>query len=275
MVEDDNDPVIQRLQFGERARQHREAAGIEFAVAEKRIGGYAGKLSKIETGAIGPKPADVEVMIQMYGLASGDADELRQLGKDARRRSVPRALGGKYRQYVSLERLATDIQMVYPEVPGLLQTQRFAYALLSHSPTIPGGEAMTQAQERAARGAEIVRPGGPNIWIVLGEEALHWEIGGRQVLRDQLVRLREIADLDNVSLRIVPWSAGACAALASPFTLLYVPPARTIAYVETLTRADYIKATGPYMSAFETAQRISETEDASRAIIDSRLSDLN
>jgi hypothetical protein len=277
MVDDesDADPVIQRLQFGERARQHREVAGIEFAEADARLGGYTGKLSKIENGVIAAKPPDVELMIKLYGLAPQEADELQQLGKEARRRSAPKSVSGKSRQYVSLERSAAEIRMVYNEVPGLLQTADYAYAALSQSPMVPGGDAHAQAEARALRGTQIVQPDGPRIWIVLGIEALHREVGGPAVLCDQLRRLREIADMPNVSLRIIPWEAGVSPALSCPFTLLYVKPARTIAYVESLTRPDYIKATGSYLAAFEHATRIAADEDDARVILDSRISDLS
>jgi hypothetical protein len=43
---------------------------------------------------------------------------------------------GASRQYVSLERRATKIAMVYNEIPGLLQTAEFAYTALSLSPVI-------------------------------------------------------------------------------------------------------------------------------------------
>lgn len=275
MVEDEADPVIQRLQFGERARQHREAAGIDFADADMALGGYAGKLSKIENGVIAAQTPDIEAMIRMYGLTSQDADDLRELGKEARRRSAPKNVGGKSRQYVSLERSAAEIRMVYNEIPGLLQTRDFAFAALTESPMVPGGEAFRQAEARAERGTRIVHPGGPQMWIVLGAEALYREVGGRSVLRDQLVRLAEVADMENVSFRILPWSAGVSPGLSCPFTLLYVKPARTIAYVASLTRPDYIRATGPYLAAFEHAYRIAATDDESRAILDGRLSDLS
>ncbi|GAB3504560.1 hypothetical protein FB471_1689 [Amycolatopsis cihanbeyliensis] len=275
MVEEDSTPVIQRLTFGERARQHREAAGIEFGEADRQLGGYSGKLSKIENGIIAAKPADVEMMIQLYKLRTRQADDFRALAKDARRRSAPQRVGSSSRQYVALERAASEIRMVYNEIPGLLQTQEFAHAALSVSPMLPAGEAFGHAEARAQRSERIVHPGGPDLWIVLGMEALYREVGGSEVLRRQLERLREIADMPNVHFRVLPWSAGASPALSCPFTLLYVKPDRTLAYVESLTRPDYIKATGPHLVAFDHAYRIAAAEDESRAILEGRIVDLS
>jgi hypothetical protein len=272
-----DDPVIQRLQFGERARQHRERAKVSFGEADKHLGSYVGKLSKIENGIIAAKPAVVEAMIELYGLTAHDADRLRELGSEARRRSAPQgAVMGTSRYYVSLERNATEIRMVYNEIPGLLQTCDFAMAALARSPMVPSGDLLSLAAARAARSTELIHSGGARVGIVLGVEALYREVGGQTVLRDQLVRLQEMSVLDNVSLRIVEWSAGACPALSVPFTLLYVPSARTtIAYVEAMTRPDYIKATNPYLAAFDQATAIAASEEASRAILDARVSHLS
>ena len=80
--------------------------------------------------------------------------------------------------------------------------------------------------------------------------------------------------MPNVRFRILPGSAGACPALSCPFTLLYVKPARTLAYVESLTRPDYIKATGPYLVAFDHAYRIAASQDESRVILEERIAEL-
>jgi hypothetical protein len=274
MADDDSDPVIQRLRFGVLARQHRDAAGVEFAEADRRMGGYDGKLSKIERGMIAAKPGDIDFMVAEYGLSQQDADELHAIGQTARRRSAPKAVGIGSRRYISLERTASDIRMVFPEIPGLLQTEETAFAALSQSPTVPAGDALAQAQARAQRSERIVRSGGPEVGIVLGQEALHREVGGRKVLHDQLVRLRTIAELPNVSLRVIPWSAGAVPGLSCPFTLLYVNGG-FIAYDESLTRRDYVSAIGTYLAAWDQASRAAVPEEESVVILEQRISDLS
>lgn len=273
--EEGSEPVIQRLMFGEQARQHREAAGFDFGEADRRLGGYSGKLSKIENGMIAAKPADVEAMISLYGLSNQAADDLRALASEARRRSAPERVGGTFRQYVQLERAATEIRMIYNEIPGLLQTRDTAFAQLSRSATVPSGEAFAVAVAREQRGARIIRPGGPDVWIVLGADAMNREVGGLDVLRGQLERLREVVDMPNVRFRVFPLSAGGVHALSCPFTLLYIKPARTVAYVESLTRAEYVKSTGPYVAAWDSAWQLASSESESRTILDHRIADLS
>ncbi|WP_033437333.1 helix-turn-helix domain-containing protein [Saccharothrix sp. NRRL B-16314] len=273
--EDDFDPVIARLQFGELARQLREAARVEFGEADRAVGGYFGKLSKIETGTIAPRSQDVDWMVERYEVASAQAEELRSLATIARRRAKPAKTLGTSRQYVSLERRATKIAMVYNEIPGLLQTAEFAYTALSLSPVIVAADLPGYAQERAERGARVIRSDGPEVRIVLGEEAFDRANGGPAVLRRQLEHLREVADMPNVGLRVLPRSttSGIVPALVCPYTLLEVD-AKTLAYVETLTRSDYIKAPAPYVFAFEHAWRLAASGGESTEILDRRIADL-
>lgn len=275
MTEDEFDPIIARLQTGELARQLREAAKVDFGDADKALGGYSGKLSKIESGTIAPQPPDVDAMIKLYKPSSAKADQLRALATDARRRSAPAKVSGGSRQYVALERRAAEIRMVYNEIPGLLQTREFAQAALSRSLTVAAADVPGLAEERAERGKRIIRPDGPAVWIVLGEDALMREFGGRDVLRRQLEHLRTVTEMSNVRFRVLPWSAGGVPALSCPFTLLYVDSEKTLAYVASLTRTDYIKATGPYVAAFEQAWKLAPTEEESAAILAGRITDLN
>jgi hypothetical protein len=133
----------------------------------------------------------------------------------------------------------------------------------------------SMAAAREARGNRLFRDGAPQVWVVLGEEALLRRIGTTEVMAAQLRRLRQIAELSHVSLRIVPLDRGPYAALSCPFTLLWIKAARaTIAYVETLTGADYIKSTAAYNASYEQVYGDALPEDDSLAMIDRRLVDL-
>jgi hypothetical protein len=55
---------------------------------------------------------------------------------------------------------------------------------------------------------------------VLDEAALRRPIGGRTVLRAQIVHLLEVSELPNVTLQVMPYSSGGHAAAGGPFTIL-------------------------------------------------------
>jgi Domain of unknown function (DUF5753) len=276
MADDDPGPVVQRLVCGEKAREWRLLRHIELVDADARLGKYRGKLSKIETGLLAPKPDETEALIGLYGLTGSDADEFRRLASEARRRSSSESVGTSNLRYVVLERTAVEIRMAYPEVPGLLQTRDFALASLSRSTGITAAELPKQAAARAERGRRILTQDGPKVLAVIGEEALHYEVGSRDILREQIQWLRELADLPTVSLRVFTFTTGVSPALKCPFTLLYLSsPARTFAYVETLTKGDYVKTVQPYIDAFDLTWDLAENESATKRILDRRITDLD
>jgi hypothetical protein len=165
--------------------------------------------------------------------------------------------------------------MVYNEIPGLLQTAEYAFAALSMSPVVAAADVMGLAQERAERGRLVIRPDGPAVWIALGEDALHRSNGGPDVLRRQLEHLRDVTAMPNVRFRVLPRSAtsGIVPALSAPFTLLQLEQGKAIAYVESLTRPDYIRATAPYVSAFDQAWNLASSEEESTVILGHRIAD--
>lgn len=61
-------------------------------------------------------------------------------------------------------------------------------------------------------------------------------------MREQLARLRELADLPTVSLQVLPFDAGAHAAMGSSFHILRLPepPGDQVVYLEDLWSAEYI-----------------------------------
>ncbi|MGW4488885.1 helix-turn-helix domain-containing protein [Amycolatopsis sp. NPDC004368] len=267
MLEEDPGPIVQRLILGERLRVRREASGNGLDEANDRLGWYRGKLSKIENGTLGLTEKELAVLLALYGVTGPDAAQIVQLGVDARRRAAPERVSDWAKQYVSLERAASEIRMVYSTIPGLLHVKAYAKSELSRSPVVVATNIETMAAARQERGDRLFRPNAPQVSVVLGEEAL-WRIGPAE-RPEQLARLRKVSDLPNVTIRIVPVTAGPQAALSCPFTLLWIEKANaTIAYVETLTGADYVKSTGAYSLAFEKAEESALTEDETRSLLD-------
>ena len=263
----DEDPVVQRIVLGSELRTLREAAGVGLDEADTVLGRYRGKLSKIENGGLAIKPAELDALLGRYGVGGPEAARVQQLAVDARRRRAPERVADWSRQYVALERSASEIRMVYSEVPGIAQTREHARLQLSRSPVVLAADVDSMAQARQVRGDRLFRPGAPRVWILLGEEALR-RLGPREIAKPQAVRLLEMSELPNVSIRIVPFTAGVQAGLSNPFTLLWIArTSATIAYVETLTGADYLKTTQPYTLAFGTAEESALPEDESRELL--------
>ena len=270
MLHDDPGPVVQRLILGERLRALRETSGTGLDDANAALGWYRGKLSKIEVGTLGLTDKELGSLLDRYGVTGAEAEEVRQLGRDARRRAPPERVSDWAKQYVPLERAASEIRMIDSEIPGPLQTWATARSQLARSPVVTAADLDTMAAAREERGNRLFYQGAPRVWFLLGEEALLRQVGTRDQRRAQLIRLRDIAGLPNIVLRLLPLDSGPHTGLSCPFTLLWIEEARArIGYVETLVGADYVKSTNTYTIAFEQAEDHALTEGHTREVLDS------
>ena len=76
---------------------------------------------------------------------------------------------------------------------------------------------------------------------MINEAVVRRVVGGSAAMREQLARLLEVADLPTVELHVLPFVAGAHAAMGSSFALLQLPSPQdvltfpTTAFVTFLT----------------------------------------
>ncbi|MEV5572983.1 helix-turn-helix transcriptional regulator [Spirillospora sp. NPDC052269] len=136
-------------------------------------------------------------------------------------------------QYRRFEQQATWLRLYEAEVvSGLFQTEDYARALLVSSiETDIEGLVMerVQRQEVLAREGDL-----PNVSMILSQNALEWPVGSPRIMREQLGRLLEVAELPNVMVRVVPrtWECGAHAGLVGSFHLLTGDTWGEVAYTE-------------------------------------------
>lgn len=102
-------------------------------------------------------------------------------------------------------------------IHGLLQTQSYARAVLS----VEQGEHLDEAvAARLERQHILGRDQPPVVWTVLDESVLRREIGGPQVMRDQLAHLLGLFDKPWMELQVLPFSVGQHNGMMGSFTLL-------------------------------------------------------
>jgi hypothetical protein len=82
------------------------------------------------------------------------------------------------------------------------------------------GEIARRSELRASRQEILRRPDAPQLWVVVDEGALRRPVGSREIVREQLKYLTEMADHPAVTLQILSFSAGAHSAMGGPFTIL-------------------------------------------------------
>ena len=111
-----------------------------------------------------------------------------------------------------------------------------------------------------------------DLWVVLDEAVLSRPVGGDEVMRAQLVRLLEAAVLPNVTLQVLPFSAGAHAGMDGTFAILDFPEAEdhNVVYAENATGGLFLEKSDEldkYGSIFDTIRATALTPEESTEMI--------
>ncbi|MFD4262303.1 helix-turn-helix domain-containing protein [Streptomyces sp. NPDC058534] len=222
-------PVVRRRKLGAELRALRTAAGITSGEAARLVGWHQSKVSRIETGTSGAKPADVRLLLDAYGV---DDDQLRGLlvmlarSDDASGRhhwwhAYRGVLPPTYRDFISLESQAGAMRTLETTVvPGLLQTPEYAREVTRAAVDgMPEERLDTLVEVRLAR-QDVLRGEPPlELSAVLDEAVLRRQVGGPGVMARQLERLVEAARLPHVRLQVLPFAAGAHIGVTGPFVI--------------------------------------------------------
>jgi transcriptional regulator with XRE-family HTH domain len=241
-------PTIRRWQLGQQLRQLRDTAGVQPLAAAKEIGVSTSTLSRIENGKQTIKVPYVKLLVLLYEADRATLDELMTMAEEASRpewfASLARSSPDWFKLFLGYESVASTIKVYEGElVPGLLQTADYTRAV------IPAGRQHTTEQEleqaaalRAGR-QERAGQGGVDLHAVLNEAVLRRQVGGPDVMREQLRHIAELAALPNVTVQVLPFATGQHASMTSAFTLLGFEdyPAMNTTYIESGRGALYLE----------------------------------
>lgn len=200
-----------RQRVAQRLRDLRADAGITGTELAVRCGWTHAKTSRIENARTPPTPDDVRRWCRSCGAEDQAADIIAQ-SRDAEslyvewRRKVRAGLKRLQDSYVELYQ-STELFRIYSPtlVPGLLQTEGYARALLSANARlldIPD-DAEDAAAARLERSRVIHQPG--HRFVMLVEEGvLRYQLGDEDAMAAQLGYLLTAGALPTVSLGIIP-----------------------------------------------------------------------
>ncbi|GAB3077285.1 helix-turn-helix domain-containing protein [Micromonospora schwarzwaldensis] len=230
-------PRSRRL--GRELRKLREAKGMTGEAAAEIVRCSSSRISRIESGDIRPRVGDVMELLVAYGVKIDEEPgaSLLEQARGLREDGWWQRLGGKYATYIAYETEAVELKNFEPMlVPGLLQTERYAREV-----NVIGREADPETVDervtaRLTRQEVLHRQPKPlRMHAILSEASLRTEVGGPEVLREQLDRLVTLSRLPNVTIQVLRFEAGAHLADSSGFALLTFdqddPP---LGYIETL-----------------------------------------
>lgn len=225
----------------------RDAAGLSLEDAAQRLDFSKSKLYRLENGRSRVTTDDLEDMLDLYDVHSPQREALIQLGRDARRRGWWTKYSDVFTSsYVGFETEAAKIRINACLVPGFLQTERYAKAIISATrPTLDAEEIKRRVDARVARQRALFeRVDPPEIHVILDESVIRRQVGGPDVMQEQLAALVEVSKRSGVTIQILPFAAGAHAGVEGEFVILIFPDIEDppIAYTEGLMGGVYLES---------------------------------
>ena len=250
------EPPVRRRLVGGALRRYRENVGYALEDAARVLECDRSKISRIETGQRGIRPKELRELLAEYGVPEGDQAALMAIASRGAQRDWWHPYAGSfseaYLDYVIMESVASEIMAYEAQlVPGLLQTGDYARAIAAAEPGYTAGgqrEDAIAAMEVRRQGVLTGKPSGSSgqrLWVILGEAALRQEVGGPGVLAGQLRHLVQLSeDLPDLTLQVLPFSAGAHAAAGSASLAILRfsdAPSLGVVYVEALSGGVYLE----------------------------------
>lgn len=286
MTVPENNPVVQQRRLRGELRKAREQAKLTQAQVAEEMDWSVSKVIRIETGAVGLSITDLRALLQLYGVEDRAAiDVLVEMGKASRRRAwwdgFREFLNETMIKFIGLESSASIFRQYQDEVvPGLLQTSDYVRAIQDLYDT--DAAVIEKRIEVRIKRQEILDPGNPaKFFFVVDERVFRRVVGGPEVMREQLERLREFNRQSNISIQVIPFSAGLHVGLKlGSFSVLEFPgdDQDHVAAVEQasagLVLEDRPELVSEYVEAFLQLEDVAVSQDELEAWIERAIRDL-
>lgn len=244
-------PTLRLWQLAESLRGHRERAELTIEEAAARLKPHSprwsrSKLQRVETRSYAPQPAEVEHLAAVYEVPADETVALVQMAREARQKGwwQSSALPKPYQMMVGLEQAATTVrQFELALLPGLLQTSDYARALMTTLvPTRPIEVLENLIAARMIRQHVLTGANPLTYEVILSEAVLCCPVGGNRVMRGQLERVLELTGQPNLTVQVLPFSAGSHPGMEGAFTIVTLPDlAHDLGYVEGPAGSIYLE----------------------------------
>ncbi|MFF7631715.1 helix-turn-helix domain-containing protein [Kitasatospora sp. NPDC008050] len=271
--------TVRRLLLGSQLRRLREAQGVSREDAGYEIRASESKIGRMELGRVSFKERDVADLLTLYGV--GDPEQRAELLSMVRAANATPwwhayadVVPGWFQTYLGFEEAAGTISSYEVQfVPGLLQTEEYARAVIRlGAQNAPQEEIERRVAVRLRRQRLLAGESGPRLVAVIDEAALRRPCGGPEVMRGQLVRLLELAELPRLELQVMPLGFDGLAAESGAFSLLGFdePDLAEVVYLEQFTTALYLdrpREVAEYADTLERLRADSLSPERSRALL--------
>ncbi|QIS06732.1 helix-turn-helix domain-containing protein [Nocardia brasiliensis] len=282
----DSGQTLPRRQLGKYLRDARNALNLtqESVAASSEVA--TSVLQRLEKGqATRVKARDLKAICEVLEMADDTTSAMVGLLHQAAEKSWWHAYGdlipANFDVYVGFETAARGLTMYQPSlVPGLLQTADYARALIrAVNPSASDDAHARRLELRLKRQTIVTRKHQPvTLDVVLHEAALRSNVGGPDVMKAQLGHLAEVGKLANVTVRVLPFSAGA--PVGDPIGQFAImefgkdakgePVWPPVVYLETFIGCMYLEKTDDvrrYDEVHDVVQQAALDEGTSRSLL--------
>ncbi|WP_411074554.1 helix-turn-helix domain-containing protein [Streptomyces sp. cmx-4-7] len=224
-----------RQRFAEELRRLRTARKLSLRQLGERVGWDWSLFGKMEKGETLGSPDVVQgldtfyetpgLLLALWELAAGDKSQFKE----------------RYRRYMTLEAEAVSLwHFGVSVVPGLLQTPEYARELLAAG-GYKGKELEQQVEARMSRKTLLEGEDAPPFRTILAEAALRTPARDGQEWRAQLEYLRDMSERQNITVHVLPQSAGVHGLVGTETWFLRLANGRPVAYTENAHSGELIE----------------------------------
>ncbi|MEO3855773.1 helix-turn-helix transcriptional regulator [Acrocarpospora sp. B8E8] len=214
--------------LGSELRKYRLAANLSQEQLGEMINFSTGMISFIERAERAPRREFVELCEKALGLDG----ELLRLWPLITMESSPQW----FRPWLQIEPDARTLRTWQPLlIPGLLQTEEYARAILSGEPGMKPEQIEEAVAARMHRQTIFERSTPPMFWVVLDEGVLSRPVGSGEVMHNQLKHLIDMAGHPFVTIQLAPLDSRATCGLEGGFVIAQLAGQADTVFLESAT----------------------------------------
>ena len=252
-------PSVRERRLARELREARVGAQIAGRDVARLLGWSASKVSRIETGRIGISLPDLDRLVELYRLPTEQAEYLRRLAPAARMRgwwdAYADSLSAGFSGLLRLEAGSQALSSYCAVIPHpLLMTADYVRQVVLATWQAPSPQEVDRRVRIAGRRQAVLQQSETRprlrLSLVIDEAVLHRSAAAPDdpraaaIRRSQLDRLADAGGWPNVTIQVLPYTAGIPPVSAGSFSLLESRATGTpdVVYLENKTRIFFIDA---------------------------------
>ena len=254
MAERGGPNLARRRRLAAELRRLRERSGLTGDDVRSRLQWKSSsKLSRIEHGQTGLKPADLQGLLDLYEVTNDHRAELIALAEESRGSGSAKAAGLRLPEaHVAIGAAEADAESLWiwapQSCPGLFQVEEYTRALLEAWVarfSLPHAEVDRRVEAFRLRQEVLNRDPPLQIEAVIDESVLQRRVGEPWVMHRQLMHMAAVSELPHVEIRVLLLSAEHLVTTGAfdylRFRQIHDIPLDDMVAVEKLTEQEYVE----------------------------------